>query len=94
MNPDDENLAVPRRPVGDHAYIPPPSNLPAFLDVYRVRPKGGRIRWSDSRGFVYEWDRRHGALEIYDARGRHLGEYDHVTGAQLKWADPRRRIDP
>jgi hypothetical protein len=34
-----------------------------------------------------EFDRRHGTLERYDARGTHLGEYD-VNGNQLKPANP------
>jgi len=50
--------------------------------------------WKDQRGLIYEWDSRHGALEVYDATGRHLGEYDHVTGDRLKAADAARRIEP
>lgn len=43
---------------------------------------------------VYEWDNQHGAVEVYNARGRHLGEYNHVTGERLKLADPTREIEP
>jgi len=43
---------------------------------------------------VYEWDSQHGAVEVYNARGRHPGEYDHMTGEQLKPADPTREIEP
>jgi hypothetical protein len=59
-----------------------------------TKPKGGRHRWKDPRGLVYEWDSQHGAVEVYNARGRHLGEYDHVTGEQLKPVDPTREIEP
>ena len=33
-------------------------------------------------------------IEMYDKRGKHLGEYNHVTGEQNKPADPTRRIEP
>lgn len=79
---------------GQHGYTPPPRTLAAFPDAFRVQPKGTRRRWLDERGFLYEWDYRHGAVEVYDSRGRHVGEFDHRTGQRLKPADPRRRIDP
>jgi Cytotoxic len=59
-----------------------------------MKPKGGRTRWRDGGGRIYEWDKQHGAVEVYDSRGHHLGEYDHVTGNRLKPADPARRIEP
>jgi len=37
---------------------------------------------------------RHGTLEVYDAFGRHLGEFDAVTGTRLKIAVAGRRIEP
>jgi len=43
---------------------------------------------------IYEWDSQHGAVEVYNARGRPLGEYDPETGARLKPADPTREIEP
>jgi hypothetical protein len=52
------------------------------------------MRWKDRRGLLYEWDSRHGTLEVYDAFGRHLGEFDAVTGSRLKIADLGRRIEP
>jgi hypothetical protein len=61
----------------DHAYVKAPDLLPAFPDASRVRPKGRRRRWQDRRGLIYEWDSRHGAVEIDDDLGRHIGEYDH-----------------
>jgi hypothetical protein len=76
-----------------HAYVPAPTILPAFPDTIRVKPRSGRYRWKDRRGLIYEWDSRHGTVEIYDARGRHLGEFDHETGEQRKRADPTRSIE-
>ena len=78
----------------DHAYIRAPDILRAFPEAIRTKPKGGRHRWKDPRGLIFEWDSRHGALEVYNARGRHLGEYDHVTGEQLEFADPTREVEP
>lgn len=77
-----------------HEYIPAPRRLVAFPDAAPVRRKGGRMRWKDRRGLLHEWDSRHGPPEIYDAGRRHLGEFDAVTGIQLKRADAGRRIEP
>jgi hypothetical protein len=55
---------------------------------------GKRARWKDSKGGIYEWDYQHGAVEVYDSQGRHLGQFDPDTGAQQKPADPTRRVDP
>jgi hypothetical protein len=83
------------------AYIPPPEHLPGIRGAERVRPKTGvpgtgrkRPRWVDADGNIYEWDLRHGALEGYDKRGRHTGEFDHVTGRKTKEAVPGRRVEP
>lgn len=78
----------------DHTYVRAPNILPAFPHAVRVRPKGGRHRWKDPYGLIYEWDSQHGAVEVYNARGRPLGEYDPETGARLKPADPTREIEP
>ena len=53
-------------------------------------PGGGlRHRWKDAAGTIFEWDYRHGRVEKYDRLGRHLGEFDPVTGAQTKPASNR-----
>jgi len=82
-----------------HTYIPAPKSLPAFPTAKRAKsktPYGGglRIRWVDDDGNIYEWDSQHGKVEKYDRRGRHLGEFDPVTGKQTKDADPTRRVQP
>jgi len=75
--------------------------LQAFPDAKQARPKtavqgggGLRRRWIDGRGNIFEWDSRHGAVEMYDKTGRHLGEFDPNTGAQLKPSNPSYRVEP
>jgi hypothetical protein len=83
-----------------HKYHSKPSVLPAFPSAKwappKTRMKGGglRPRWKDGSGTIYEWDFQHGALEKYNKRGKHLGEFDYNSGAQTKPADPTRRIEP
>lgn len=45
-------------------------------------------------GTIFEWDSRHGAVEKYNSRGKHLGEFDHETGEQTKEADKNREVEP
>ena len=90
-----------RRP-GVGRPVPPPDTLPAFPDAVKaprrspVRGGGGlRRRWVGEDGRIYEWDSRHGAVEVYNKTGkRHLGEYDPDTGKQLKPPDPTRTTEP
>lgn len=88
----------------DHKYHTPPKGnppLPAFPDAKKAPAKtpvqgGGKFRnrWKDSAGRIYEWDSRHGTVEMYDRSGRnHLGEFNHVTGKQTKPADPSRKVE-
>lgn len=77
---------------------PPKGGLPAFPDAVADNPrtpvKGGgglRRRWKGPDGKIYEWDRQHGTVEVYDKKGRHRGEFDPVTGARTKPADPTRK---
>ncbi|MEH6353109.1 S-type pyocin domain-containing protein [Pseudomonas sp. 3JA] len=83
-----------------HDYHPKPDSLPAFPSAKwappKTRMKGGglRPRWKDNDKIIYEWDLQHGAVEKYNKRGKHLGEFDHITGAQTKPADPTRWIEP
>jgi hypothetical protein len=82
---------------GDHSYHPAPKGLTAFPDAMRDKSKSGvqggskkRTRWKDSRGRIYEWDSQHGAVEMYDKQGKHLGEYNPETGDQTKPAKSGR----
>ena len=51
-----------------------------------------RQRWEDGR-YIYEWDSRHGEVEKYDKRGKHLGSFDPETGEELKGPVPGRRTN-
>jgi hypothetical protein len=80
-------------------YVPAPTNLPAFPQAVRVKPKtrfpgGLRRRWKDADGTIYEWDYRHGRVEKYNADGQHVGEFDPLTGRQLADANPAYRVEP
>ncbi|WP_350579906.1 colicin E3/pyocin S6 family cytotoxin [Pseudomonas sp. HY2-MNA-CIBAN-0224] len=82
-------------------YHQAPKSLPGFSDAVSATKKtsvkgGGKLRhrWKTAKGFILEWDYQHGAIELYDKRGKHLGEYNHVTGEQNKPADSTRRIEP
>ncbi|WP_055129711.1 colicin E3/pyocin S6 family cytotoxin [Pseudomonas mediterranea] len=85
---------------GDHKYHKPPALLPAFPDA-KIAPsktfvRGGgvkRRRWKDRAGRIYEWDSQHAAVELYTKQGKHLGEFDPVTGEQTKPADPTRKVE-
>ncbi|WP_434655824.1 colicin E3/pyocin S6 family cytotoxin [Pseudomonas sp. R3-56] len=86
---------------GDHKYYPPPKGLIAFPDAIiapRKTPiKGGgglRKRWKTKDGTIYEWDSQHGRVEKYNKRGKHLGEFNSVTGEQTKEADDTREVEP
>ena len=68
------------------SYIPPPDSLPGFPDAQlaprktRVQGGGGlRKRWKERKGKkrIIEWDSQHGKVEVYNKKGKHLGEYDH-----------------
>ncbi|MFF0082257.1 colicin E3/pyocin S6 family cytotoxin [Streptomyces canus] len=80
----------------------PKGGLPGFPKAGPARAKtpvqgggGLRKRWKDPKsGEIYEWDSQHGAVEKYNKRGKHLGEYDPNTGAQTKPADPTRKVTP
>lgn len=87
--------------VPGHGYHPAPNALPAYPDAKVAKRKtsvrgGGakRKRWTIDSGKILEWDLQHGAVEMYDKRGRHLGEFDPKTGEQTKSADTNRRIEP
>jgi hypothetical protein len=82
---------VVARPIsGDHGYHLPPKVLPAFPDAVHVQTKGNRKRW-ESKKRIYEWDYQHGAVEVYNWAGDHLGEFDAKTGEQTGKVRPERR---
>ncbi|NAX48135.1 S-type Pyocin domain-containing protein [Photobacterium halotolerans] len=105
--PDGSGIApiylVFNKPSGDLKYIPAPKGsppLPAFPDAVKAKKKtavkgGGKLRerWKDKKGRIYEWDSQHGKVEVYTKNGKHLGEFDHITGEQTKVADPSREVE-
>lgn len=81
-----------------HQPSPPPKALPGFPDAVRVVPKSSpghrpRPRWREPDGTIYEWDRLHGAVEKYNSRGDHQGEFS-ADGKQLKPANPSYKAVP
>ncbi|MFJ2366028.1 colicin E3/pyocin S6 family cytotoxin [Pseudomonas sp. NPDC087697] len=93
-------VVVSVRP-GDHQYHPKPTFLPAFPEAVRAPPKttirgggGLRPRWKEPHSYIYEWDFERGKVEKYTKRGKHLGEFDPITGERTKDADPKRWIEP
>ena len=87
--------------VSGSGYHPKPDSLLAFPDAKWAKSKtsvqgggGLRPRWKSRDGTIYEWDFQHGAVEKYNNRGKHLGEFDHKTGTQNKAADPTRKVEP
>jgi hypothetical protein len=90
---------------GDHEYYPAPELLPAYPDARVAGRKtpvlgggGLRKRWKTAKGLILEWDSMHGAIEMYDARGKHLGEFDPNTGERTSKSKnkkgQKRRIEP
>jgi len=60
------------------------------------RSEGGglRKRWRDRSGRIYEWDYQHGTVEVYNRRGRYIGEFDPSTGEQLKGPNSDYEVEP
>jgi hypothetical protein len=99
-------MAEPRNPPVDGntpmvMVVIPPKTLPGFPGAVKVKPKtprqggGLRARWRDqATGRILEWDYQHGAVEVYDAKGAHIGEFNPDTGQQLKPADRTRKVTP
>lgn len=84
-----------------NGYVPPPEDdvLPAFPEARRVKsktpfPGRRRRRWKTPDGTIYEWDYQHGNVEAYSPRGVHLGEFDPVTGRQVKRRDRGKAVEP
>ncbi|WP_429648642.1 colicin E3/pyocin S6 family cytotoxin [Skermanella aerolata] len=101
---DDENRGHRQtdrqRDIRSGGPVVPPRSLKGFPQARRAPPKtarsggGLRGRWKDDKGYIYEWDYQHGRVEKYDAQGRHLGEYDHLTGRQICGPVSGRHVEP
>jgi hypothetical protein len=75
--------------------------LPGFPEAELTVPKtrrgdggGLRKRWRDRSGRIFEWEYRHGTAEVYNSRGRHIGEFDPYSAEQLKGPNPDYRVEP
>ena len=88
---------------GDHKYHKAPNTkqITGFENLIKAKPmtprQGGaglRERWIEEKGRrIYEWDSRHGELEVYLASdGSHIGAFNHLTGEQLKGPKKKRNI--
>ena len=53
--------------------------------------RSGRTKTDGDK--LYEWDFTHGDIEVYNARGEHLGTMHPVSGAMIKPAVKGRTID-
>jgi RHS repeat-associated protein len=62
------------------------------LKTAKGKTKTNGLKGKDKR--FYEWDHTHGDIEVYDARGKHLGSMDGTTGEMTKPARYNRSIDP
>ncbi|MEE4575259.1 colicin E3/pyocin S6 family cytotoxin [Pseudomonas alliivorans] len=87
--------------LSEAGYHPPPKSLQGFPEAVNIKRftsvKGGgglRKRWRIAKGLILEWDYQHGMVEMYNKRGKHLGEFNPETGTQTKDADPKRSIEP
>ena len=82
--------------LGYHPAPAVPEGFPGLVPAKRKTPvQGGgglRKRWIDGDGQIYEWDSRHGTLEMYKRNGQHIGEFDPKTGARLKAANSARTV--
>jgi hypothetical protein len=71
--------------------IPKPSILDDLVSLGAI---AGQKRWKSADGKrLYTWDSLHGEVEVFTARGKHLGAVDPVTGKLIKDAVPGRKID-
>ena len=72
-----------------------PIPKPSFLDTREyLGVRNGERRWRSRCGRrLYTWDGLHGEIEVFNARGRHLGVLHPLTGAMIKEAVKGRRID-
>ena len=61
-----------------------------------LKPYRGKTKTNGESGKgrrYYEWDYTHGDVEVYDARGNHLGSANPANGEPTKPPVPGRRIN-
>lgn len=71
-----------------------PRQPPDFLSEQEELPWNGESRWRSACGKrIYTYDQLHGHIEVYNKRGKHLGELDVETGEKIAPAKKGRSID-
>jgi hypothetical protein len=70
-------------------YSPTP---PAASPIWQGLQSYRGARKTDGENY-YEYDRKHGEIEVYNRRGEHLGTQNAITGAWEKGPVPGRRIE-
>jgi hypothetical protein len=71
-----------------------PRQPPDFLSKQEEVSWNGESRWRDPSGDrIYTYDQRHGHIEAYNKRGRHVGVLDVQTGERIAGAKRGRKID-
>jgi hypothetical protein len=71
---------------------PIPTDCFLHEQEYMRYSHGGR-RWrSPARDRLYTWDERHQHVEVFNRRGKHLGELDAQTGVRIGDAVKGRTI--
>jgi len=71
-----------------------PRPKPCYLDNFEVWKTVGEKIWRNSEHTrLYTWDYLHGEIEVFNARGHHLGVLHAVTGQLIKPAVKGRKID-
>jgi hypothetical protein len=72
-----------------------PRPKPCYLDSFEAwKIIGGQKVWRNHDGSrLYTWDGLHGEIEVFNARGHHLGVLDAVGGQVIKQAVKGRKID-
>lgn len=82
---DATDDCVSRKPIPEGSILEGYEHLGAFNGERRWRSKDGTR--------LFTWDALHGEVEVYNARGFHLGALDPITGVLVKPAVRGRRID-
>ncbi len=71
--------------------IPSPAILEG-LQVLRI-VRGRKVFRSHDGNRLYTWDSLHGEIEVFTARGNHLGALDAITGVAVKGAVKGRTLE-
>ncbi len=89
LDEEEARALVAERQPGQYV----PRTPPDFLDT--LQPVPGRVpkRWQSRDGTLYEYDQRHGHVEGYNKRGKHIGVFDVVTGERIGEPVRGRKID-